>query len=305
MAKEPGGSLRVDRRSAEGSLDAAEPPWRARRRRRSSGGHEDRVEEVAVDWRAAAAGIAIAVAADRAGVRRSPMPRARSGRWSRTENFQGAPAWSPDGKTLAYVAPVDGILQVFTRSEGSLPYQVTRTRFDASNPFWSPDGARIYFHSLAQAVGEPVVDQRRRRPGRTRSAERDPRRRSRLTGQTLAFFRERETPIRRGSDSARPSGSRRRTARTSVATPRNRWPRARMWTARSASRPTAPSCSPGCGAGPIRRRATCPQPEFWMLPLPTGKPYQVLPSLARASPVAASFDWFPTGDASSCRCGTR
>jgi Tol biopolymer transport system component len=32
-----------------------------------------------------------------------------------------------------------------------------------------------------------------------------------------------------------------------------------------------------------------------MLPMPSGTPHQVLPSLARASPVAASFDWFPDG----------
>ena len=33
--------------------------------------------------------------------------------------YQGSPAWSPDGKTLAYVADVNGITQVFTRSLGS------------------------------------------------------------------------------------------------------------------------------------------------------------------------------------------
>src|SRR5262249_28229276 len=30
--------------------------------------------------------------------------------------YQGMPAWSPDGKTLAYVAELDGVLQIFTRS---------------------------------------------------------------------------------------------------------------------------------------------------------------------------------------------
>src|SRR4029079_11428423 len=29
--------------------------------------------------------------------------------------YQGAPSWSPDGKTLAYVAEVDGVLQVFQK----------------------------------------------------------------------------------------------------------------------------------------------------------------------------------------------
>jgi eukaryotic-like serine/threonine-protein kinase len=65
--------------------------------------------------------------------------------------YQGAPAWSPDGKTLAYVAQVDGVLQVFTRNvESSLPQQITDRPFDCNDPFWSPDGARIFFHSLAE-----------------------------------------------------------------------------------------------------------------------------------------------------------
>jgi Tol biopolymer transport system component len=67
--------------------------------------------------------------------------------------YQGAPAWSPDGKTLAYVADVDGVFQVFTRSLTSTQRaQVTHLRFDCHDPFWSPDGTRIYFHSLARDI---------------------------------------------------------------------------------------------------------------------------------------------------------
>jgi Tol biopolymer transport system component len=65
--------------------------------------------------------------------------------------IQGSPTWSPDGKTIAYVAEVEGVLQVFTRSlASSMREQLTRLRFDARAPFWSPDGTRIYFHSLAR-----------------------------------------------------------------------------------------------------------------------------------------------------------
>jgi Tol biopolymer transport system component len=64
--------------------------------------------------------------------------------------YQGQPAWSPDGKSVAYVADVDGVLQVFTRSLTSvLRTQITRTRFDCHDPFWSHDSTRIYFHTLA------------------------------------------------------------------------------------------------------------------------------------------------------------
>ena len=65
--------------------------------------------------------------------------------------YQGSPAWSPDGKTLAYVANTDGVLQVFTRSLSSPgPVQVTQARFDCREPFWSPDGTRLYYLSLAR-----------------------------------------------------------------------------------------------------------------------------------------------------------
>jgi eukaryotic-like serine/threonine-protein kinase len=48
--------------------------------------------------------------------------------------LQGAPAWSRDGQTLAYVAAVDGVMQVFTRSmTGGSPHQVTQSRFDATD----------------------------------------------------------------------------------------------------------------------------------------------------------------------------
>jgi Tol biopolymer transport system component len=65
--------------------------------------------------------------------------------------FQGAPAWSPDGRSLAYVADVDGVVQVFTRTAPpSRPTQLTHSRFDCDEPFWSADGRRIYYHSQAR-----------------------------------------------------------------------------------------------------------------------------------------------------------
>ncbi len=65
--------------------------------------------------------------------------------------YQGAPAWSPDGTMIAYVAEVNGILQVFTKRVGSATRnQVTRSAFDCRDPFWSPDGRSIYYHRLAR-----------------------------------------------------------------------------------------------------------------------------------------------------------
>ncbi len=64
--------------------------------------------------------------------------------------WKGWPAWSPDGRTLAYVGETAGLLQVFTRGlDASMAAQVTQSPRDCSDPFWSQDGARIYYISLA------------------------------------------------------------------------------------------------------------------------------------------------------------
>jgi serine/threonine protein kinase/Tol biopolymer transport system component len=63
--------------------------------------------------------------------------------------FQGQPAWSPTGTTIAYVADVEGVLQVFTHGvTASSRTQVTHSQFDCDSPFWSPDGRYIYYHAL-------------------------------------------------------------------------------------------------------------------------------------------------------------
>ncbi len=59
---------------------------------------------------------------------------------------ENEPAWSPDGKTLAYVAEGDGSKQIFTRSlEAPAGTRVTSATADCHRPFWSADGARIYY----------------------------------------------------------------------------------------------------------------------------------------------------------------
>ena len=64
--------------------------------------------------------------------------------------YEGQAAWSPDGRALAYIGEAGGILQVFTRSLDSfMAAQITRSRRDCKDPFWSADGSRIFYVSLA------------------------------------------------------------------------------------------------------------------------------------------------------------
>jgi eukaryotic-like serine/threonine-protein kinase len=66
-------------------------------------------------------------------------------------SFEGEPAWSADGKNLAYVGEVDSIRQIFVQRIGSPnAAQITRSSVDCDAPFWSPDGTRIYYLSPAQ-----------------------------------------------------------------------------------------------------------------------------------------------------------
>ena len=75
-----------------------------------------------------------------------------SGQRIAVANFRGsnsAPAWSPDGKTLAVALTRDGLSQVYlVAADGSsAPQRLTTSPGIDTEPRWAPDGAAIYFTS--------------------------------------------------------------------------------------------------------------------------------------------------------------
>src|SRR5689334_7140406 len=72
------------------------------------------------------------------------------------EGFETSPAWSPDGKTVAYSGEVDGVAQIFTRKlETPTAVAITKSANPCSSPFWSADGSRIFY--LSGAEGPPAL----------------------------------------------------------------------------------------------------------------------------------------------------
>jgi Tol biopolymer transport system component len=60
------------------------------------------------------------------------------------------PAWSPDGRALAYTAAADGVMQVFARNlDSPVPARITAAPANCRYPFWAPDGSRIYYWSAS------------------------------------------------------------------------------------------------------------------------------------------------------------
>lgn len=65
-----------------------------------------------------------------------------------TKEGSSQPAWSPDGKQIAFVRIADGKPQVFLLSlDGGEAMQLTKFKYGAGSPQWSPDGKQILFSS--------------------------------------------------------------------------------------------------------------------------------------------------------------
>ena len=78
------------------------------------------------------------------------------------------PAWSPDGRQLAFVRPVDEKPQVFVLTMGGgEARQLTHYKQGASAPKWSPDGRQVLFSSpipLRELLKDSLLNAAKTRP---------------------------------------------------------------------------------------------------------------------------------------------
>ncbi len=74
-----------------------------------------------------------------------PMAPPKLTQLTTTESLHEFPAWSPDGKQIAYCSPVNGFKKVFVQPPGGEPKQVTFGDADDIQPRWTPDGSAILF----------------------------------------------------------------------------------------------------------------------------------------------------------------
>ena len=90
-------------------------------------------------WPYVAAGLAIVVIAGLA---------ARFLVSTQTDWKDGSPAWSPDGKRIAFYSERDGHAEIYVmNADGTALTRLTDTRADEGYPAWSPDGRTISFDS--------------------------------------------------------------------------------------------------------------------------------------------------------------
>lgn len=210
--------------------------------------------------------------------------------------YEGLPAFSPNGETVAYAEDVDGVLQIFTRRLSvDTAVQVTSSAFDCKYPFWSPDGKRIYYISLAAyrqglwsigaAGGSPEV-----------VVENVTRAAISPDGRTLAFLRDEQRADTIG------------TAALWLSTPEGNAPWSDPAVQKAAQRyaplgdarfiDAALAFSPDgtrlalCGVPGIREDRMW---QFWVIPLHAGKPERRLQAWSDAGPRNIGFAWFPDG----------
>jgi Tol biopolymer transport system component len=195
---------------------------------------------------------------------------------------ESSPAWSPDGKSIAYLKTVDGWSQVFVRTLGiDSPTQVTSLSVDALAPMWTPDGARLMFlsggslWSISRAGGEAELVQKE-----ARAATLSP------DGKTLALWR---TTTEGGKT----------VSTVWIASPPTTAPRQYVpapFAVTASLTPNYVRFSPDGRQIAAAFYGSGRLPEIWVLPFPDGpnaSPRRHFFEQTKSWPVVARFAWMP------------
>jgi eukaryotic-like serine/threonine-protein kinase len=102
-------------------------------------------------WRGAAAAIAVLIglAIPRL-LEREPIDLAnyKLTPFATDQEPESEAAWSPDGKSIAYLKTIGGIPQLMVRAlDTASPVQLTHEQVDVTHAFWSPDSSLLYYVS--------------------------------------------------------------------------------------------------------------------------------------------------------------
>jgi TolB protein len=89
--------------------------------------------------------------------------------------FQVEPAWSPDGRRIAFTSLRDGISHVYVMAaDGTGTQRLTDSSQEDAHPTWSPDGTAIVFAREGALFRVPVAGGTARRVGRGPGNAADP-----------------------------------------------------------------------------------------------------------------------------------